>query len=326
MTLPKIPRSVLALAALSVVGVYLFATAPADLDTTAGGGRDVPVDVMFRMLDAENASVRAIYTAEIVTPGLKNGLKYREDWKQKHVEAGPLPALLLRETANRLQQRVPELSLFLGSSFPIEASNAFKGAQSDYFARIDRSGEPQFFRDASTGRHTAMFPDIASAPACVTCHNEHPKSPRKDWKLKDTMGATTWSFTRDRVSTQELIEILAAYRASAIDTYASYLKKTDTFAEASRPELGARWPRDGRFLPDLDTFRHRVEERNSIATLNLLMQARADGERAMARASRDSAADTAANAAAAEGHDDQTGKGRNDAERSVASGTAGIAP
>lgn len=314
MTLPKIPRSVLVLAALSVVGVYLFATAPADLDATAGGGRDVPVDVMFRMLDAENASVRAIYTADVVTPGLKNGLKYREDWKQKHVEAGPLPALLLRETANRLQQRVPELSLFLGSNFPIEASNNFKGAQSEYFAKIDRSGEPQFFRDTSTGRHTAMFPDIASAEACVTCHNEHPKSPRKDWKLKDTMGATTWSFARDRVSTQELIEILAAYRASAIDTYAAYLKKTGTFAEANRPELGSRWPRDGRYLPDLDTFRQRVEERNSIATLNLLMQARADGDRAIARASREPAPSTKGKA------------GRDDDEPAIASGTAGIAP
>ena len=313
MTLPKIPRSVLALATLSVVGIYLFATAPADLDATAGGGRDVPVDVMFRMLDAENASVRAIYTADVVTPGLKNGLKYSEDWKQKHVDAGPLPALLLRETANRLQQRVPELSLFLGSNFPIEASNAFKGTQSEYFAKIDRSGEPQFFRDASTGRHTAMFADIASAPACVTCHNEHPKSPRKDWKLKDTMGATTWSFARDRVSTQELVEILAAYRASAIDTYAAYLKKTGTFAEASRPELGTRWPRDGRYLPDLDTFRQRVEERNSIATLNLLMQARVEGERAMARTSRGATPSVSDD----EGHDG--------GERAL-TGTAGMSP
>ncbi len=315
MTLPKIPRSVLALAALSVLGIYLFATAPADLDATAGGGRDVPVDVMFRMLDAENASVRAIYTAEIVTPGLKNGFKYREDWKQKHVEAGPLPALLLRETANRLQQRVPELSLFLGSNFPIEASNAFKGAQTEYFAKIDRSGEPQFFRDASTGRHTAMFPDIASAPACVTCHNEHPKSPRKDWKLKDTMGATTWSFARDKVSTQELIDILAAYRASAIDTYAAYLKKTESFADAGRPALGARWPSEGRFLPDLDTFRQRVEARNSIATLNLLMQSRDEAARAMARAKGDPAR------AGSNGKD----KGDDRGDRTLV-GTAGLSP
>jgi adenylate cyclase len=274
MKAPKIHKSVLMLASLSVLGIYLFATAPADLDDTAAG-RDVPVETLFRLLNAENASIRAIYTAEVVTPGLKNGLKYREDWKNKDVHAGPLPALFLRETANRLQQRVPELSLFLGSTFPIEESNHFKGTQLAYFDRIEKEHQPQFFIDESTGRYTAMFPDIASAPACVSCHNDHPKSPRKDWKLNDVMGATTWSFARAKISTDELVDILGAYRAVAIDTYGSYLKKTAGFDPALRPQLGERWPKEGPYLPDADTFRARVEEKNSIASLNLLLQTRA---------------------------------------------------
>ena len=281
MTLPKIPRSVLALAALVVAGIYFFATAPADLDD-ASAARDVPVKTLFRLLDAENASIRAIYTGEIVTPGQKIGLAYREDWKEHDVHAGPLPALLLRETANRLQQRVPELNLFLGSTYPIEASNMFKGAQSRYFASIERDRKPRFFLDDSTGRQTAMFPDIASAPACVTCHNEHAKSPRKDWKQDDVMGATTWSFARETLSTDEVVEILAAYRASAMDTYEAYLKKTARFDAAKRPQLGERWPKDGLYLPDAQTFRRRMEERNSIASLNLLLQARAPGGTAVA--------------------------------------------
>lgn len=281
MTLPKIPRSVLALAALVVAGIYFFATAPADLDD-ASAARDVPVETLFRLLDAENASIRAIYTGEIVTPGQKIGLAYREDWKERDVHAGPLPALLLRETANRLQQRVPELNLFLGSTYPIEASNMFKGAQSRYFASIERDRKPRFFLDDSTGRQTAMFPDIASAPACVTCHNEHAKSPRKDWKQDDVMGATTWSFARETLSTDEVVEILAAYRASAMDTYEAYLKKTARFDAAKRPQLGERWPKDGLYLPDAQTFRRRMEERNSIASLNLLLQARAPDGTAVA--------------------------------------------
>lgn len=276
---PKIHKSVLILAALSVIGVYLFATAPADLDDSTGGGRDVPVETLFRLLDAENASIRAIYTAEIVAPGLKKGLKYREDWKTKDVHAGPLPALFLRETANRLQQRMPELSLFLGSTYPIEASNHFKGAQLAYFEKIEKQRQPQFFIDESTGRHTAMFPDIASAPACVSCHNEHPDSPRKDWKLDDVMGATTWSFPRAKISTDELVEILGAYRIVAMDAYGSYLKKSETFSPAQRPQLGDRWPRDGLYLPDAETFRERVEAKNSTASLNLLLRTRSPPER-----------------------------------------------
>ena len=286
---PKIHRSVLILAALSVIGIYLFATAPADLDDSASGGHDVPVETLFRLLDAENASIRAIYTAEIVTPGLKTGLEYREDWKTRDVHAGPLPALFLRETANRLQQRIPELSLFLGSTYPIEASNHFKGAQLAYFDKIEKQRQPQFFIDDSTGRHTAMFPDIASAPACVSCHNEHPDSPRKDWKLDDVMGATTWSFPRAKLSTDELVDILGAYRAVAMDAYGSYLKKTETFDAAQRPRLGERWPKDGLFLPDTDTFRKRVEARNSTASLNLLLQTSSPSERAPAGGEKPSA-------------------------------------
>lgn len=276
--LPKIHRSVLILVALSVIGIYLFATAPADLDDRAGGSRDVPVETLFRLLDAENASIRAIYTAEIVTPGLQRGLAYREDWKTRDVHAGPLPALFLRETANRLQQRIPELGLFLGSTYPIEASNHFKGAQLAYFEKIEQQQQPQFFIDDSTGRHTAMFPDIASAPACVSCHNEHRDSPRKDWKLDDVMGATTWSFPRAKISTDELVAMLAVYRTVALDAYGSYLKKTETFDPASRPRLGDRWPRDGLFLPDAATFRERIEAKNSTASLNLLLRIRPQPE------------------------------------------------
>ncbi|NOT87033.1 MAG: DUF3365 domain-containing protein [Lysobacter sp.] len=282
MTLPKIEKSVLVLAALAVLGIYLFATAPSDLEGDRSGGRTVPVETLFRLLNAENASIRKLYTTDIVTPGLKNGLKYREDWKDKDVHAGPLPALVLRETANRLQQRVPDLSLFLGSTFPIEASNQFKGAQLAYFDKIDKNREPQFFLDDSSGRYTAMFADIAGAPACVKCHNEHPKSPRKDWKLDDVMGATTWSFPRKQVSTDELVEILGAYRTAALDTYSAYLKETESFADGERPELGARWPKDGLYLPDDETFRKSVEERNSTASLSLLLQTSAAPERAIA--------------------------------------------
>lgn len=292
MTLPRVPRSLIALAVLAVLGVYLFATAPEPLDESRGGRADIPVETLFRLLDAENASVRKIYTAEIVTPGQKRGLKFDEGWKSKHVHAGPLPALLLRETANRLQQRVPELSLFLGSAWPIEQANLFKGTQSDYFDDMLEDRSPRFFVDAGTGRQTAMFPDIASAPACVTCHNDHPKSPRKDWVKDDVMGATTWSFPRAHVSQEEMIEILGHYRAAALDAYGSYLAKIETFDAGQKPVVGGRWPGEGPdeavAVPDLATFTARVESTNSVASLNLLLHARRSGD------VRDAAGDAAA--------------------------------
>lgn len=273
MNLPRIPASLITLAALGVAGVYLFVTAPEPLNEGGGGAADIPVETLFRMLDAENASVRRIYTAEIVTPGQKQGLKFDEAWKSKHVHAGPLPALLLRETANRLQQRVPDLSLFLGSTYPIERANLFKGAQTAYFEQMEQDRQPRFFTDDSTGRHTAMFPDLASAPACVSCHNEHPKSPRTDWARDDVMGATTWSYPRAYVSSEEMIDILGHYRKAALDAYASYLAKIEAFDADARPQTGERWPRDGLYVPDLPTFTARVESTNAERSLALLLRA-----------------------------------------------------
>ena len=34
-----------------------------------------------------------------------------------------------------------------------------------------------------------MATDFASAPACVTCHNAHPDSPKQDYELGDMMGS-----------------------------------------------------------------------------------------------------------------------------------------
>jgi hypothetical protein len=33
-----------------------------------------------------------------------------------------------------------------------------------------------------------VYPDVAVAPACVTCHNAHKDSPRTDFEMGDVMG------------------------------------------------------------------------------------------------------------------------------------------
>jgi len=35
---------------------------------------------------------------------------------------------------------------------------------------------------------TAIYPDIAVAGACVTCHNDHVDTPRDDFEIGDVMG------------------------------------------------------------------------------------------------------------------------------------------
>jgi hypothetical protein len=39
-----------------------------------------------------------------------------------------------------------------------------------------------------TTYYTAVYADMAVAPACVDCHNDHKDSPRNDFKIGEVMG------------------------------------------------------------------------------------------------------------------------------------------
>ena len=49
-------------------------------------------------------------------------------------------------------------------------------------------------RRAKGSHFKAIYADKAVSEACVTCHNEHPLSPRKNYKLNDVMGGIIIEF------------------------------------------------------------------------------------------------------------------------------------
>jgi adenylate cyclase len=259
---------VLALIALTT---YLFVEAPAPLPDGLPGGKTVPVAVALAITQAENALVRALYTQEIVGAGKQVGLAFREDWRERDVDAGPLPALFLRETARSLEKHPVRLSLFLGSEFPINAANRFTGGQLERFQTIKERREPQVFYAADTQLHTAMFPDIGGVQPCITCHNQHPQSPKTDWQLHDVMGATTWMYPEAEVTLEALMAMIAALRQGFREAYSAYLAKAATFTRL--PELGDKWPRDGYYLPTAEVFMAACRQRVSAGTLDAMVRA-----------------------------------------------------
>ena len=256
----------LAALALLALSVYLFVEAPPPLpDGNTSEDRVINVTALLDIVANENNTVRALYTKEIVGAGKEAGLKFSEDWREATVEAGPLPALFLREASKSLEKNIVPLSLFLGSDFPIAASNAFKGVQLEKFALIRQSFKPEYFYTADINRYTAMYPDYAISQACVDCHNKHPDSPKKDWQLQDVMGATTWLYPDENVTPGELIKAIAAVREAFKTAYLAYLDKAKTFK--TPPIIGDKWPRDGYYLPSLEVFMQEFESRASTATV-----------------------------------------------------------
>ena len=261
----------IAIAAIALVLVVLIVAnaPPPDGAALRSGSSRVPIATVFRVLEQENDAVRALWTTRIVGAGKRSGLRFDKHWRDEAIDAGPLPALFLRETAESLRRSRVRLHLFLGAEFPINAANRFTGLQARYFKEIQRTGAPVFFFDDDIGFHTAMFSDRAVADACVDCHNREPESMKKDWALGDIMGATTWAYPRSEVSLEEALAMLGTLRAAFRAAYAAYLTKAASFARP--PTVGERWPDEGYFLPAADVFMAEARRRASPATLRALL-------------------------------------------------------
>lgn len=250
----KISPSILIALALVCAGIYLFISAPEPLqDEVKQEKNTYSINEALTIVAKFNDGARLFYTKFIVGKGVASGLKFDEDWQKAHVEAGPLPALFLRGISSYIEKTKVPLGLYLGSDYPIVKTNLFEGKQADIFAEIRKDGKAKFFYDEDTKRNIAIFPDLAVAGACVSCHNEHENSPKTDWKLNDLMGGTTWSYPKDSVSTDELLDIIRVYKEGVLFTYDTYLEEIETFTKTKKPEL-TNWPSNGFFMPTRKMF------------------------------------------------------------------------
>ena len=261
---------VIATLTLVALIVYLFVSAPPELpEDNLLVGSVISYETALAIAEAENDVVRALWTKEIVGEGQKVGLIFDEDWRSAGVEAGPLPALFLRETAASLEKNRVRLNLFLGSDFPINDANRFEDIQKEKFELLKQTQEPQFFYAGDIQLYTAMFPDLAVAEACINCHNAHKESPKDDWKLGDVMGAVTWSYSNKSLTLDELTTMLAALRQGFRDAYRAYLTKVEKFSDS--PEVGNKWPKEGYYLPSIDVFTEEAFKRASPYTLEAIL-------------------------------------------------------
>ncbi|MDC9728133.1 MAG: DUF3365 domain-containing protein [Methyloprofundus sp.] len=168
-----------------------------------------------------------------------------------------------------LEKSPVPLGLFLGSDFPIVSTNKFSGLQVEKFIQLKQQSAPVFFYSADIERYVAMFPDHAISEVCVTCHNEHPNTPKQDWKLHDIMGATTWLYPDETVSLEEIMDVVFEIRQSIAAAYMKYLDKCKTFQ--SSPDIGDKWPDQGYYLPDSKTFMDFYERQASLKTMSILL-------------------------------------------------------
>ncbi|NGZ09998.1 MAG: DUF3365 domain-containing protein [Nitrospira sp. LK70] len=144
-------------------------------------------DYIHTVIEAD----RSLYTTEIVNRMQEKGIvTAAEDWEQDN--ALPLPAQFLQhsgrlvaESGRGIRYRLIGLSpMYQGNSpateFEWKALTELQRKPDRPVTGVVSSGKKQYFQ--------AIYPDRAVSSACITCHNSHPLSPKRDFKLSDVMG------------------------------------------------------------------------------------------------------------------------------------------
>jgi hypothetical protein len=180
-------------AGIALVAYVSCSSETKEADGEAGVDPKVVADYIHAIIEAD----RTLYASLVVERMEHHGKDLvSEDWAEK--DKLPLPAQMLQFAGLEVERKGTGLKYRLASLWPIDKTN---GPATDF----ERTGLQAVAGDPSTvqtrmikrptGPHfKAIYADKAVSQACVTCHNKHPLSPRKNYKLNDVMGGIIIEF------------------------------------------------------------------------------------------------------------------------------------
>lgn len=150
-------------------------------------------DALHLVMDSD----RTVYTQKIVNRLTKKEKVITASEHFEDEKALVLPAQMFRFGAELVAKRAEKLpdvkfSYSLQSLWPVNRQNAPKtGAEEAGLKFVAENKGKNYYTVEELGGtryFTAVYADTAVAPVCVSCHNDHKDSPRRDFKLGDVMG------------------------------------------------------------------------------------------------------------------------------------------
>ncbi len=169
------------------------AIAAGDAGTTPSITPKAMADALHLVMDSD----RAIYTKKIVNRLVKKEKVIKASEHFEDDKALVLPAQMFRFGSELVAKRAESLpdvdfSYTLQSLWPVNTQNAPKtDAEKTGLKFIaENKGENYYTEETLGGKKyfTAVYPDVGVAPVCISCHNGHKDSPKRDFKLGDVMG------------------------------------------------------------------------------------------------------------------------------------------
>jgi methyl-accepting chemotaxis protein len=145
-----------------------------------------------RAIGNQIATLRTFYTNEVVTRAVQAGMRISHDFPTQD-DTLPLPVTLVKVLGDELRQNYPGSHIRLYSRFPFphrRATETYDAFELQALAILERDPDTPFYKLEAINGRLSMRYAIADLmrPSCVSCHNTHPASPKKDWKTGDLRG------------------------------------------------------------------------------------------------------------------------------------------
>jgi hypothetical protein len=182
---------------LGVIAALSITATGVAIASASGGDATVSVKAMADALHLVMDSDRSVYTKKIVNRLVKKEKVIKASENFEDDKALVLPAQMFRFGSELAMKRAEKLddvdfSYTLQSLWPINKQNAPKtDAEKEGLKYVaDNKGKNYYTTEKLGGKtyFTAIYADTGVAPVCVSCHNKHPDTPKKDFKLGDVMG------------------------------------------------------------------------------------------------------------------------------------------
>ena len=157
---------------------------------------EVVADYVHAILEAD----RTVYAKNIVNRLQKKNIIFAsENWWEENTLL--LPAQFLLNASDLIKNMRLGLDYKLISLWPINphngAANKFERNGLEHVASQPLRPYIGTIQVENLSYFQAVYPDFAVTPACVTCHNAHPKSPKNDFKLHEVIGGIVVSIRTD---------------------------------------------------------------------------------------------------------------------------------
>lgn len=177
---------------LLIVPAVLFVISLLTNISKASDQQGIPPQTVADYIHAVIEADRTFYTIHVVERLQKHGGTIAaEDWRAKK-NVLPLPAQFLMESSDLSAKTGTRVRYRLISLWPINPHNGpYSESEKNGLETVRQHPERSAGGTVKVGDETyfqAIYADRAVSQACVNCHNTHPRSPKKDFKMNEVMG------------------------------------------------------------------------------------------------------------------------------------------